>query len=59
MELPLSQLGLTGVQPIRDIWQQKDLARIGGTYSTLVPRHGVAPRSHLGEAQDVALGVRD
>lgn len=41
MELPLSQLGLSGVQPIRDIWQQKDLPRIGGTFSTTVPRHGV------------------
>jgi alpha-galactosidase len=41
MDLPLSQLGLTGTQPIRDIWQQKDLARIGGTFSTIVPRHGV------------------
>jgi alpha-galactosidase len=41
MELPLSQLGLTGTQPIRDIWQQKDLPRIAGTFSTIVPRHGV------------------
>jgi len=42
MNLPLSQLGLTGTQAIRDIWQQKDLPRIAGTFSTTVPRHGVA-----------------
>jgi alpha-galactosidase len=41
VELPLSQLRLTGTQPIRDIWQQKDLPRIAGTFSTIVPRHGV------------------
>ncbi len=41
MDLPLSQIGLAGVQPVRDVWQQKDLARISGTYSTIVPRHGV------------------
>ena len=41
MELPLSALGLNGVQPMRDIWLQKDLPRISGTFSTVVPRHGV------------------
>lgn len=41
MQLPLATLGLAGAQPVRDIWQQKDLPRATGTFSTMVPRHGV------------------
>jgi alpha-galactosidase len=41
MELPLSQLGLSGAQPVRDIWMQKDLPRVSGSFATTVPRHGV------------------
>src|SRR5262245_41719263 len=36
-----SDLGLTGSQPVRDIWLQKDLARATGEFSADVPRHGV------------------
>jgi alpha-galactosidase len=41
MNLALSDIGLSGAQPVRDIWQQKDLPRTSGTFSTTVPRHGV------------------
>lgn len=41
MELPLTELGLSGAQPVRDIWQQKELPRATGSLSAMVPRHGV------------------
>jgi alpha-galactosidase len=36
-----SDLQVTGKQPIRDLWRQKDLGESDGKYSTEVPRHGV------------------
>jgi alpha-galactosidase len=35
-----SQLGLRGTQPVRDLWQRKDLGRFAGSFESLVPRHG-------------------
>jgi alpha-galactosidase len=37
-----SDLGLTGSQPVRDLWLQKDLARAQNEFSATVPRHGAA-----------------
>jgi alpha-galactosidase len=34
-------LGLSGAQPVRDIWLQKDLGRVTNELSAVVPRHGV------------------
>jgi alpha-galactosidase len=36
-----SDLGLAGRQPIRDLWQRKDLDTRNDSYAALVPRHGV------------------
>jgi alpha-galactosidase len=36
-----ADLGLTGTQPVRDIWRQQDLAPASGQVSATVPRHGV------------------
>lgn len=38
----LSQLGLSGAQPVRDLWLHQDLGRFIGAFSTEVPAHGVA-----------------
>ena len=35
-----SDLGLTGPQPVRDLWQQKDLGDSDGQFTATVPRHG-------------------
>ena len=35
-----SDLGIKGLQPVRDLWQQKSLGKFDGSYSTTVPRHG-------------------
>ena len=35
-----SDLGLTGSQPVRDLWLHKDLARVQNEFSASVPRHG-------------------
>ncbi len=35
-----SQLGLSGSQPVRDLWQRKDLGRFAGGYTVSVPAHG-------------------
>ena len=40
MRVLLSTLGLSGAQPVRDLWQQKDLGRVTGTFHTMVPAHG-------------------
>jgi hypothetical protein len=37
----LSSLGLTGTQPVHDVWTHKDLAPVSTTFSAAVPRHGV------------------
>jgi alpha-galactosidase len=36
-----SALGLSGSQPVRDLWQHRDLGAKEGEYSVTVPRHGV------------------
>lgn len=36
-----SELGLTGSQPVRDLWLQKDLGRVNDQLSATIPRHGV------------------
>ncbi len=35
-------LGITGKQRVRDLWQQKDIATLEGEYKATVPRHGVS-----------------
>ena len=35
-----ADLGLTGSQPVRDLWLQKDLDRVQNEFSADVPRHG-------------------
>ncbi len=34
-------LGISGSQPVRDLWIQKDLGRFSNAFSATVPRHGV------------------
>jgi alpha-galactosidase len=36
----LSELGLSGVQPVRDLWQHKDLPSARDGISMTIPRHG-------------------
>jgi alpha-galactosidase len=36
-----ADLGLTGSQPVRDVWLQKDLAPVRDAFTATVPRHGV------------------
>ena len=36
-----SDLGLTGPRNVRDLWRQKDLGVMDGTFSATIPRHGV------------------
>lgn len=33
-------LGLSGDQPVRDLWRQKDLGEFSGSFTAEVPRHG-------------------
>jgi alpha-galactosidase len=35
-----SDLGLQGSQPVRDLWQQKNLGNFSDSFSTMVPQHG-------------------
>ena len=35
-----AQLGLSGSQPVRDLWQRKELGRFNGGYTISVPAHG-------------------
>ena len=37
-----AQIGLTGPQPVRDLWLHRDLGLSAGTFATDVPPHGVA-----------------
>jgi alpha-galactosidase len=37
-----TQLGLKGRQPVRDLWQRKDLGLMQEGFTTTVPRHGAA-----------------
>ena len=41
MTLRWSDLGLRGRQPVRDLWQRKDLGNFAEVFSAIVPRHGV------------------
>jgi len=34
------EIGARGKQPVRDLWQQKDLGEFSDTFTTTVPRHG-------------------
>jgi alpha-galactosidase len=36
-----ADLGISGTQPVRDLWLQKDLGRSSGKFTATVPRHGV------------------
>jgi alpha-galactosidase len=36
-----SELGLSGAQPVRDLWQRKELGSKQDGFSVTVPRHGV------------------
>jgi alpha-galactosidase len=36
-----SQLGLHGRQPVRDLWQRRELGTFDDSFSATVPRHGV------------------
>jgi alpha-galactosidase len=36
-----SDLGITGKQPVRDLWRQKDLGQCDVQFGSEVPRHGV------------------
>ena len=38
---PFSDLGLTGTQPVRDIWMHNALPAAKDTFTAMVPRHGV------------------
>lgn len=38
----MSELGLSGTQPVRDVWTHKDLPAATDTVAATVPRHGVA-----------------
>lgn len=35
-----SDLGITGSQPVRDLWQKKNLGKFKDSYTTSVPAHG-------------------
>lgn len=35
-----SDLGLSGIHPVRDLWQRKDLVPADGAFSAEVPAHG-------------------
>jgi alpha-galactosidase len=41
MTVKWSDLGLAGSQPVRDLWQHKDLGAKSDAFSVVVPRHGV------------------
>ena len=37
----LKQLGIDGKAMVRDLWRQKDLGEVNGSFQTKVPYHGV------------------
>jgi alpha-galactosidase len=41
MTVKWSDLGLAGSQPVRDLWQHKDLGAKSDAFTVTVPRHGV------------------
>jgi len=42
MRVSLSQIGLAGVQPVRDLWLHQDLGDFTDTFATDLPAYGVA-----------------
>ena len=36
------EIGLSGKQPIRDLWRQQNIGDLDGKFETEVPRHGVS-----------------
>ena len=40
VRVPFAALGLSGPQPVRDLWTHTDLAPASATYEATVPRHG-------------------
>jgi alpha-galactosidase len=40
MTLRFSDIGLSGAQPVRDLWKQEDLGEFSQEYAVEVPRHG-------------------
>lgn len=40
VRVALADLGLSGTQPVRDLWTHKDLAPATNVYEATVPRHG-------------------
>lgn len=41
ISVTLAELGLSGTQPVRDLWRKTNLASATGTFSAPVPAHGV------------------
>jgi alpha-galactosidase len=41
ISVSLADLGLSGVQPVRDLWRHRDLGRVSDRFTATVPRHGV------------------
>ena len=41
MTVKFSDLGISGAQPVRDLWQQKNLGSSRDQFSATVLRHGV------------------
>jgi alpha-galactosidase len=41
MTLQWSDLGVSGLQRVRDLWRQQDLGKFTGQFHTTIPRHGV------------------
>lgn len=37
----LAKIGLRGTYKLRDVWRQKDIGTVSGTYQTKIPHHGV------------------
>lgn len=42
LRVRLSEIGLGGPQPVRDLWLHQDLGEFSGAFATDVPPHGVA-----------------
>ena len=42
LKVRLGQIGLSGPQPVRDLWLHQDLGTFIGAFSTAIPAHGVA-----------------
>ena len=40
MSASWKELGLSGAQPVRDLWLHKDLGTVNGEFSAVVPAHG-------------------